>query len=65
MRAYHKKYGFGIIIEDIEKQCLEHECIFKPDGGVFDRTTDSGSQYAHFVPALYDIFEKSELEIIK
>lgn len=63
MRAYHEKYGFGTIIKDVEGQCLEHEVLFKPDGGIFDRTSGSGSKYAHFVPDTYDIFEKSKLEI--
>lgn len=62
MKAYHKKYGFGEIIEDICGDCKENEVLFKPDNGIFDRTNIGGERVL-FSPSKFDIFDKSELKI--
>jgi len=62
MRVYHEKYGYGSIIDDAKSLCLPHECLFKPDGGIVDKTSGSGTKYTHFVPASFDIVDKTELK---
>ena len=62
MRAIHKKYGIGYIIEDIEGSCNSDEVVFKPDNGC-PNVTSMGRDF--FTTASFDIVYEKDLEYLK
>ena len=61
MRKIHIKYGVGTVLSDEEGMCHKGEVIFRPDGGVTDRSVQPDSRRALSIIAPYDIVNIADL----